>query len=119
MSNLSEQQECKVWDEMTNLAKYADKVMRSLAGEVDADYDYVRGVFDQMLDADFRVPKYYITKKSRNEPYMGPTWNKAGLAEECYKYYLIKEEVEKLAEQLSKFNPVGFEVIEVLEDEKG
>ncbi len=53
MTNLTEQQECKVWDDMTELAKSADKKIRQLAKEVGADYDYVRGVFDQVLDADF------------------------------------------------------------------
>lgn len=117
MSNLSEQQECKIWDRMTELARYADKVIRSLAMEVDANYDYVRGVFEQMLDADFRVPKYYITKKSRNEPYIGSTWSKAGYDNPVSKYFDNKTYAEYLAEQLSKFNPAGFKVVEALEDE--
>lgn len=117
MTQLTEQQECKVWDEMTELAKLADKTIRQLAKAVGADYDYVRGVFDQMLDADFSAPKYYITKKSRDEPYMGPTWSKIGFTEIPSMYFDNKTYAEHLAERLSKFNPVGFEVKEVLVDE--
>lgn len=119
MSTLSEHDLCLIWDEMTDLAKLADQKMRSLAKEVAADYDYVRGVFEEMLDADFRAPKYYITKKSRNEPYMGPTWKKTDYDYPISKYFDNKTYAEWVAEQLSKFNPVGFEVVEVLEDEEG
>jgi hypothetical protein len=119
MSKLTEQQECRLWDEMTDLAKSSDKAMRSLAKELGIDYDWVRGVFDQLLDADFSAPKYYITKKSRDEPYMGCTWSKVGFTESPPSmYFENKAYAEYLAEQLSKFNPVGFEVKEVLEDEE-
>lgn len=53
MSKLTEQQECQVWDMVTNLAKTTDAEISKIMEETGATYDYVRGILDTLLDADF------------------------------------------------------------------
>ena len=53
MNKLTEQQTCHVYDTITDLAKEADRQLRKLAEETGTDYDYVRNIYDQLLDADF------------------------------------------------------------------
>ena len=54
MNDLTEQQECLIWDTVTDLAKEADRQLRKLAEETGTDYDYVRNIYDLLLDADFQ-----------------------------------------------------------------
>ena len=54
MNKLTEQQTCHVYDTITDLAKEADRQLRKLAEETGTDYDYVRNIYDLLLDADFQ-----------------------------------------------------------------
>ena len=54
MNNLTEQQTCQVYNKLTDLAKEADRQLRKLAEEVGTDYEYVRDIYDLLLDADFQ-----------------------------------------------------------------
>lgn len=58
---------------------------------------------------------YVITKLSRApraDSYSGPTWDQAGLRHRYKPQYETKEEARALADQLSAYNPVGFEATE-------
>ena len=62
------------------------------------------------------MKKYVIHKSSRNAgpvSYNGPTWDNADLRYVRYDIYEDKEYAEYIAKELSKFNPVGFEVTEI------
>jgi hypothetical protein len=55
--------------------------------------------------------RWVIHKRSRaprDESYSGITWDKASLRHRYKKQYTDLNEAIDLAEQLSKFNPVGF-----------
>ena len=63
---------------------------------------------------------YVIHKRTRapgKESYSGGTWDKAGIRSAWKPVYVSKSTAEDIADWLSQFNPVGFEVTEV-EDEK-
>lgn len=53
MNNLTEEQVCYVWDEMTELAYYCHKQIKKVMRQTGADYDYVIGVLQTMHDCDF------------------------------------------------------------------
>jgi hypothetical protein len=63
--------------------------------------------------------KAYVIHKKTHDPgsvsYAGATWDDAGIRNNYQQQYFIKEWAEQLAEKLTKFNPVGFEVTEVKE----
>ncbi len=65
------------------------------------------------------MARYVIHKTSRaatDQSYIGNSWHEAGLSD-CYKpVYTGRYEAEELARELSRFNPVGFTVSKI-EDE--
>ncbi len=64
---------------------------------------------------------YVITKRSRAPrefSYTGPAWIDAELEHRYRKTYKRKSTAINLAKALSKANPVGFSVYEVLQDSK-
>jgi len=57
--------------------------------------------------------KYVIYKGSRipgSVSYSGPTWDRANLRHKYKEQYQEREEAKALALELSRYNPVGFDV---------
>lgn len=59
---------------------------------------------------------YVIHKKSRtpsDESYSGSTWDRAGIRHLRRPVYYDKQEAQRHAKELTKYNPVGFGVSKV------